>query len=102
MPLLGHHTSGVRKEFYRSEEDLAEHAKHDPLPKLKKRLLHLGVEENDLSEIEEIVKDAVAQQFESARSAPEPDPTKVEEHIFSPAYYYRRKGEKLSQEKKKL
>jgi 2-oxoisovalerate dehydrogenase E1 component len=33
VPLLGHHTSGVRKEFYRSEEDLAKHTKEDPLPK---------------------------------------------------------------------
>src|SRR5690606_28644330 len=33
VPLLGHHTSGVRKEFYRSEEDLAAHLAHDPVPK---------------------------------------------------------------------
>ena len=26
VPLLGHHTSGVRKEFYRSKEDLEQHA----------------------------------------------------------------------------
>ncbi len=102
VPLLGHHTSGVRKEFYRSEEDLAEHAKHDPLPKLKKRLLHLGVEENDLSEIEEIVKDAVAQQFESARSAPEPDPTKIEEHIFAPAFITEEEGERTPGGKEKI
>ncbi len=37
VPLLGHHTSGVRKEFYRTEEDLAKHAKDDPFPKLKGR-----------------------------------------------------------------
>ncbi|HZH94701.1 MAG TPA: thiamine pyrophosphate-dependent enzyme, partial [Flavisolibacter sp.] len=28
--LLNHHTSGVRKEFYRTEEDLAKHACSDP------------------------------------------------------------------------
>jgi len=36
--LLGHHTSGVRKEFYRTQEDLNKHAADDPGPKLKKRL----------------------------------------------------------------
>src|SRR6476660_9329036 len=33
--LLNHHTSGVRKEFYRSDDDLAKHALSDPFPKLK-------------------------------------------------------------------
>jgi 2-oxoisovalerate dehydrogenase E1 component len=33
VPLLNHHTSGVRMEFYRSEEDLAEHRKRDPFPR---------------------------------------------------------------------
>ncbi|HRI26384.1 MAG TPA: thiamine pyrophosphate-dependent enzyme [Ferruginibacter sp.] len=39
VPLLGHHTSGVRKEFYRTEEDLAKHAVDDPGPKLRQKLL---------------------------------------------------------------
>ena len=43
VPLLTHHTSGVRKEFYRSQEDLALHAANDPHPKLKKQLLELGI-----------------------------------------------------------
>src|SRR5665213_3108893 len=60
VPLLNHHTSGVRKEFYRSQEDLEKHLKEDPLPKLKKRLLHLGFEEKDLDEIQVIVSEAVA------------------------------------------
>ncbi|MGN6295708.1 MAG: alpha-ketoacid dehydrogenase subunit alpha/beta [Ginsengibacter sp.] len=85
VPLLGHHTSGVRKEFYRSEEDLAEHAKNDPLPKLKKRLLQMGFEENELNRLNEIVADEVAQQFEKAKAAPEPDPTKISEYIFAPS-----------------
>ena len=36
VPLLNHHTSGVRKEFYRSKEDLDQHSADDPFPKLKK------------------------------------------------------------------
>jgi 2-oxoisovalerate dehydrogenase E1 component len=30
VPLLNHHTSGVRMEFYRTPENLAEHRKRDP------------------------------------------------------------------------
>ena len=35
VPLLGHHTSGVRKEFYRTDEDWTKHLAHDPNPKLR-------------------------------------------------------------------
>lgn len=102
VPLLGHHTSGVRKEFYRSEEDLAKHAKEDPLPKLKNRLLHSGVEEKDLNEIEAIVSEAVAQQFESAKASPEPDPAKVTEHIFAPTNITQEQGERIPSGKEKV
>ncbi len=83
VPLLGHHTSGVRKEFYRSGEDLQRHAEDDPLPKLRKKLVSLGIAENDLNEIQSIVAEAVAQQFEQASNAPEPDASKIEENIFA-------------------
>jgi len=102
VPLLGHHTSGVRKEFYRSEEDFAKHAKEDPLRKLKNRLLHSGIEEKDLDEIEAIVSEAVAQQFESAKEAPEPDPAKVTEHIFAPTNITEEQGERTPAGKEKV
>jgi 2-oxoisovalerate dehydrogenase E1 component len=102
VPLLGHHTSGVRKEFYRSEEDLAKHAKEDPFPKLKNRLVHLGFEEKDLNEIEAIVSEAVAEQFEIAKSASEPDPSKVTEHIFIPTNITEEKGERITEGKEKV
>jgi 2-oxoisovalerate dehydrogenase E1 component len=102
VPLLGHHTSGVRKEFYRSEEDLQKHLKEDPLPKLKKRLMHLGISEKDLDEIQSIVSEAVAEQFESAKSAPEPDPSKVAEHIFAPTKITQEKGERCPEGKEKI
>jgi 2-oxoisovalerate dehydrogenase E1 component len=102
VPLLGHHTSGVRKEFYRSEEDLQKHLKEDPLPKLKKRLMHLGISEKDLDEIQSIVSEAVAEQFESAKSAPEADPSKVAEHIFAPTKITEEKGERYPVGKEKI
>ena len=39
VPLLGHHTSGVRKEWYR--DDLEEAAKRDPYPKLVAKLMSI-------------------------------------------------------------
>ncbi len=95
VPLLGHHTSGVRKEFYRSEEDLQKHAKEDPLPKLKERLLGLEINENDLNEIQRAAAQDVASQFERAKSAPEPDPSKVSEHIFAPTKITEETGQRV-------
>jgi 2-oxoisovalerate dehydrogenase E1 component len=102
VPLLGHHTSGVRKEFYRSADDLEKHAKHDPLLKLKQRLLHSGIEEKDLTEIEEIVSDAVKQQFESAVSAAEPQASTVEDHVFAPTTITEEKGTRIPSGKEKV
>src|SRR5690606_19700116 len=45
-PLLGHHTSGVRKEWYR--EDLEVHARRDPLTRFRHVLLEGGVSESQL------------------------------------------------------
>ena len=102
VPLLGHHTSGVRKQFYRSEEDLAKHAKEDPFPKLKELLLRDGIDEKELNEIEMVAADFVTKQFESARSAPEPDPLKIEEHIFAPTKIIEEKGERRPSGKEKI
>jgi len=102
VPLLGHHTSGVRKEFYRSEEDFAEQAKNDPFPKLKKHLLHLEISENVLNEIERVAVEDVAEQFERAKLAPEPDPLKVKEHIFAPTKVVEETGERTPEGKEKI
>ncbi|HLZ88481.1 MAG TPA: thiamine pyrophosphate-dependent enzyme [Puia sp.] len=84
VPLLGHHTSGVRREFYRDQQDMATHTAQDPLPKLRARLLALGVEEDRLTNIEEEARALVARQFQEAVAAPEPDPSTVADHVFAP------------------
>lgn len=85
VPLLGHHTSGVRKEWYRSEEDMAKHLKDDPIPKLYHHLLSIGVSAQELKEIDEIEIDKVAQQFKQAMASPDPAPETVMDHIFAPS-----------------
>jgi len=94
VPLLGHHTSGVRKEFYRKEEDLAKHQLHDPVPQLRKRLLEKGVEETLLIEIESEAEKAIAADFASAVAAPEPDPVTVHEHVFAASSVTAESGER--------
>jgi 2-oxoisovalerate dehydrogenase E1 component len=102
VPLLGHHTSGVRKEFYRSAEDLAVHAENDPLPKLKKRLPDAGINGNELDGIESLAKSEVAEHFKNAVGAAEPDTTKVEEHVFASTFVTEEKGERNPPGKEKI
>ncbi|MBI1783445.1 MAG: tungsten formylmethanofuran dehydrogenase [Sphingobacteriales bacterium] len=94
VPLLGHHTSGVRKEFYRSKEDLEKHLQHDPGPKLRNKLLYKGFTEAELLNIEKEAADFIAKQFEKAKNAPEPDPSTVSEHVFAPTTITEEKGER--------
>jgi len=92
VPLLGHHTSGVRKEFYRTEEDLASHALRDPGPKLKAYLLQKGIEEKYLNEIEAEAAARVKKDFEAATIAAEPNPEQVQTHVFAETPVLTEKG----------
>ncbi len=84
VPLLGHHTSGVRKEFYRTDEDWSLHSGHDPIVKLRKRIIERGVSEDELNTIEKESAVLIAAEFAKAVAAPEPDINEVEEHVFAP------------------
>ncbi|HWV68031.1 alpha-ketoacid dehydrogenase subunit alpha/beta [Chitinophaga sp.] len=85
VPLLGHHTSGVRKEWYRTVEDLQKHAANDPVPKLRALLLKHGVSASALDEIEKTAAGDIQAAFDKAVQAPEPAPETVQEHVFAPA-----------------
>jgi 2-oxoisovalerate dehydrogenase E1 component len=92
VPLLGHHTSGVRKEFYRSDEDLAKHAERDPGPILRQQLSDAGIDEDILKRIEETAKAEVLQDFKRAVAAPEPEASSVADHVFAPTPVTEEKG----------
>ena len=85
VPLLGHHTSGVRKDMYRTDEDLAKHSIDDPYPKLKNVLLDYGVEEAELEKIQDDATKEIEYYFQQAADSPEPDPEMIMEHEFAPA-----------------
>ena len=92
VPLLGHHTSGVRKEFYRSKEDLLQQELHDPIPKLRQLLTQAGIDEDHLHEIENNATELVKHGFEDAVQAPEPSVETVSDHVFAPALITEEKG----------
>lgn len=83
-PLLGHHTSGVRREWYRGE-DLAEHEKRDPLPLFRTWLIDQGISEEYLDQIAKDAIEKVGSDFEAAFQSPDPDPSTVLNHEFAPA-----------------
>jgi len=92
VPLLGHHTSGVRKEFYRSADDLAQHALKDPRPLLRKALLRYGIPENEITAIETQARNEIDSDFRRALAAPEPDPSTVGDHVFAATDIIEEKG----------
>lgn len=94
VPLLGHHTSGVRKEFYRSDEDWTKHMEHDPNPKLRKKLLERGVPENEIITIEKEAAELIFSEFSKAVAAVEPHPATIEEHVFAPTTITEEKGDR--------
>jgi 2-oxoisovalerate dehydrogenase E1 component len=102
VPLLGHHTSGVRKEFYRTDEDLAKHYADDPGPKLRKKLLETGFSEEELIQIEHDAAGEVAHHFQGAVAAPEPDPSTVEDFVFVPTPITEEVGERAPAGKEKV
>lgn len=82
VPLLGHHTSGVRKEWYRNEDDLAKHEKNNPITKLYQVLIKKGISTEDLKAIEDEEKSFIEREFQEAVNASEPNPLTVSDYVF--------------------
>jgi len=92
VPLLNHHTSGVRKEWYR--DDLEEHARRDPYPLLRQRLLEEGFTEKQLQKIEREVRKEVEAAYEKALHAEDPRPEDLFTHAFAPTPVTEEKGQR--------
>ncbi|MEI8075290.1 MAG: thiamine pyrophosphate-dependent enzyme [Bacteroidota bacterium] len=92
VPLLGHHTSGVRKEFYRSREDLLKHGLYDPIPKMRMLLNGVGLTEGEINQLEAASNERVTQDFTKAQAAAEPDIKTIEDHIFAPSIIKEERG----------
>ena len=99
VPLLGHHTSGVRKEWYR--DDLEEAATRDPYPKLKTAFIQHGAIESQVVSIEQEVKQYVDESYDKALNAQDPLPESIQDFIFAPSPITEEKGQREPQGKKK-
>ncbi|WP_210515462.1 alpha-ketoacid dehydrogenase subunit alpha/beta [Hymenobacter terricola] len=91
-PLLGHHTSGVRREWYR--HDLAAHQEQDPLPRLHQLLLQNGVSETALANLAAVAEATVRADWAEALAAPNPDPATFADHEFAPPAVTAEAGER--------
>jgi 2-oxoisovalerate dehydrogenase E1 component len=93
-PLLGHHTSGVRREWYRGE-DLDKHRKSDPHIRLTNYLIDVGVALDELKAIEARAAKKVHEHYKLAVSAPDPDPAEFDSHEFAPSPIVEEKGRRF-------
>lgn len=92
VPLLNHHTSGVRKEWYR--DDLEEAAKRDPLPRLRNQLIIAGIDAPELKKIEDDSKALVEADYQKALLEEDPRPEDLFLHEFAATPITEEKGER--------
>ena len=94
VPLLNHHTSGVRREWYR--DDLEAHFLHDPYPLLRQVLLEeYQISEEVLQGIETEVRKVVEQDFEAAKQAEDPYPEDLFTYDLAPTPILGESGQRL-------
>lgn len=92
VPLLNHHTSGVRMEWYR--DDLEEAQSRDPYPVLIQQLKDNGFSEAQILEIEQEAKGKVQTDFGKAQQAEDPKPEDLFTHDFAPTPITEEVGER--------
>ncbi|MBA6154075.1 alpha-ketoacid dehydrogenase subunit alpha/beta [Gelidibacter maritimus] len=92
VPLLNHHTSGVRMEWYR--DDLEEARSRDPYPVLKQQLLDHGFSNDDLETLEKECHTAVEKDYNMALKADDPKPEDLFTHDFAPTPITEEEGER--------
>lgn len=84
---IGAHSNSDRQELYRSAEEIAEAATHDPLAKLRADLIDAGIMSADAADAIDgentVAVDAAA---EAVEGAPDPDPATVGTYLYPAAY----------------
>ncbi|MGQ9862976.1 MAG: alpha-ketoacid dehydrogenase subunit alpha/beta [Bacteroidia bacterium] len=93
VPLLGHHTSGVRREWYRLAEEYKETQKKDPYFHLRHKLVKLF----SLEEVEawEAKAQAYVQScFEKALRSEEPAAESLHAHVYAPTPITQERGQR--------
>lgn len=92
VPLLNHHTSGVRMEWYR--DDLEEARSRDPYPKMVQLLLDNGVAQSEIDEMSAFAKAETQKALNKAIAAEDPKPEDLYTHDFAPTPITKEVGER--------
>ena len=100
VPLLNHHTSGVRMEWYR--DDLEEARSRDPYPVLQQQLLDAGFTQKEIDVIETETIALVKSDFERALQAEDPKPSDLFTHDFVPTPITEETGERTPADKEEV
>ncbi len=93
VPLLNHHTSGVRMEWYR--DDLDEQKLRDPYPKMKALLKKEGISDKEINKIEASAVSVVKEHYDKALAAEDPQPEDLFTHDYAPTPIVEEKGERV-------
>ncbi len=100
VPLLNHHTSGVRMEWYR--DDLEEARSRDPYPVLRNQLLEVGFTDDEVNSIETEAKQIVAKDLQEAMKAEDPKPEDLFTNDFAPTPITEESGERSPADKEEV
>jgi len=100
VPLLNHHTSGVRMEWYR--DDLEEAQSRDPYPVLVKQLLDVGFTESEIEKLNQTAVAKVKADYDKALLAEDPRPEDLFTHDFAPTPILEEKGERNPEREDKV
>jgi 2-oxoisovalerate dehydrogenase E1 component len=92
VPLLNHHTSGVRMEWYR--HDLEEQRLRDPFPALINQLLSEGITNEEIKNIERESFEKVTEHLQRASEQEDPKPEDLFTHDFAPTTITEEQGER--------
>jgi 2-oxoisovalerate dehydrogenase E1 component len=77
------HSAADTQSKYRSAEELADEAEHDPILQLERALVHAGVlDQAGTDEIRAGAKAVVAESAREALAAARPDPSTITDHVY--------------------
>ncbi len=100
VPLLNHHTSGVRMEWYR--DDLDEAKSRDPYPVIKKQLLDRGFTADEIAAMEAVSIRKVKADYKKALQAEDPGPEDLFTHDFAPTPITKETGTRTPEKGEKV
>ncbi|HLP65561.1 alpha-ketoacid dehydrogenase subunit alpha/beta [Flavobacterium sp.] len=100
VPLLNHHTSGVRMEWYR--DDLEEAQSRDPFPVLMQQLLDAGFTQQQIDNQLATALVVVQNDFQKAQQAEDPQPSDLFTHDFAPTPITEEVGERNPEREDKV